>query len=1326
MKKQNKWIFIIFAIIIICSFIAPNLLKANTFGDSVNESLISALSIKETVTGLEPFDINNDAGNDSSADNDIVRSFDNVNYTLEYVTALKQNTPISDAYLMLEFILPCTKDVATFDMSTMTWIEDPILIEENGQQILRGRRHLANTSLSTVIPGAGTLSTGIHIRGAANGTKITPEFKLWMEGNSAEEAKTIASKELTVSAAPKYNVVVERNWNLDYLSYFDFENNTVSQVKTENAEHGRLQGFSIALQLYNDNSSKGMKGIEIPQGNIEFDLSFEEAISLNSSSEVITDERFYPLLWDYNENTAPTKGKLGRDFWFKNNSNFSANIAPYNKGTDGDSCYDGGNWQITQTDSNSFHVVISDYNFSPDFIFPTRSSGDEPNTLRHQSNVGFFSTGYVEVLCAFPDTVEDTVSIYLTAEASNLKATSISNQEAHDVLLRDNKNVSTITLYPEGAINRTIEFREQWIGDYSQPPWTSRGDTSYFQGELFTVCANGNHKHDYDIHGFDMLLKFDPTAFEFPRKEDIYFYTGNCWGGGDPGVMTYLYAAKPDKSTAWTNFEEMRDTRQEELIYFSDLDELKAQGYTCVGFLAEGRNSTLDGGLSVFANLKVKDDAEYCKTYAFINDFRIWFESPDFSFEDIEYDHSTNSYPKNDVSDLYAAGYPEPDMFSYTTATNNYIKTEYDEDGKIVVGTHAGGYTHGNTVLVIDYEAQIQQEIIDRDPFGEVKTVYDMDANERTINFKLTPKAVSIMTNASSDTNLYIYETLPKDLTYIPNSTYWGDQPLEPIITENEDGTTTLKWTLSDVEINATLDELTFACSIGHPGTNQDVKNNQIITPTVRISGDGDIREALLINNNYAETSFSVIKLTAISISKTTNTPTVSTGQDFDFVLKYANNAETAVVDSKIYDILPYNNDGRNSAFDGSYKINSITINFINAPKTFNDFINSNYVVGYIVEENIPANNFNYISSINNWINITDKTINENNKTVTYSNISENATALIFNMKLEGLEYIEITLNISPTGNQREGNTYTNNFYQYSPEQTEKVVSNYATVIVEGCMQITKIWNDENNKYNTRPESLSIKLYQNGEEFRTITLTSNNVDKDDNNKWVYSLNDVPLTDAQGNPYNYTIQEESLSLTTSFYKTPVYSQDSLTVINTGIWVYNNQNPEYVIIVNKDIINKNNQPATKEDFDKINLNTENDIKFQIVLKQLNRTITNNGTNLSESYNGYSGNEYHGLVTDTNQLIFRNVPAGKYEISENIIQYFEFIGIEKIENSEHASFTVENGKYYVTLSGLYENNEHIEVKITNKIDDENFYKHNQSKENLFLINKKEESDN
>ena len=98
-----------------------------------------------------------------------------------------------------------------------------------------------------------------------------------------------------------------------------------------------------------------------------------------------------------------------------------------------------------------------------------------------------------------------------------------------------------------------------------------------------------------------------------------------------------------------------------------------------------------------------------------------------------------------------------------------------------------------------------------------------------------------------------------------------------------------------------------------------------------------------------------------------------------------------------------------------------------------------------------------------------------------------------------------------------------------------------------------------------------------------------------------------------------------------------------------------------------------------------------------KAFNKTIVNKGTYLEEVYTSYSGNVYNGLVTKDNQLIFKNIPAGKYEISENAIQYFEFIGIEEINKSENALIVQENNNYYIIISGLHENNEYIEIKIT-----------------------------
>ena len=197
---------------------------------------------------------------------------------------------------------------------------------------------------------------------------------------------------------------------------------------------------------------------------------------------------------------------------------------------------------------------------------------------------------------------------------------------------------------------------------------------------------------------------------------------------------------------------------------------------------------------------------------------------------------------------------------------------------------------------------------------------------------------------------------------------------------------------------------------------------------------------------------------------------------------------------------------------------------------------------------------------------------------------------------------------------------------------------------------------------------------------------------------------------------YEIQEELYGATKNFYVEPDYDQSTLTVTNTGIWVSSDELPEHMIIINKIIINKNNQIATSRDFNKIKLNINEKQPFQIILKELNKTIVNKGTYLEEVYTSYSGNVYNGLVTKDNQLIFKNIPAGKYEISENAIQYFEFIGIEEINKSENASIVQENNNYYIIISSLHENNEYIEIKITNKIDDSRVYDDTSYKENLF----------
>lgn len=65
---------------------------------------------------------------------------------------------------------------------------------------------------------------------------------------------------------------------------------------------GRMYGYGFSIQLYNDNESKGIKGMEYPKGEISFDIDLKLERSKFGSSELenITAE-CTPILWQYND-----------------------------------------------------------------------------------------------------------------------------------------------------------------------------------------------------------------------------------------------------------------------------------------------------------------------------------------------------------------------------------------------------------------------------------------------------------------------------------------------------------------------------------------------------------------------------------------------------------------------------------------------------------------------------------------------------------------------------------------------------------------------------------------------------------------------------------------------------------------------------------------------------------------------------------------------------------------------------------------------------------------------------------------------------------------
>lgn len=775
-RAKTSLILAVSVFMMVATFVNPAGRKI--FAADGGDSLVSAIKVQEIVDGVGPFDADDKPGNDSSANNKIVRSFDQIGYTLAYATALKTDKPIESGYLMCSFTLPNNKAEAQWDTGQMAWMKDPkVTTNADGSQTLTGKKLLKNTSSQNAIPGAGTLSAGIKVEGASNGTKILPTFKLWMENNTDSEAKSVKADEITVSAAPKVDVEIKRNYHLDNSGYYNFTSGKYYDEKADGTEYGRMQGYAIGLRLYNNDVSKELKGIEIPTGDITFDIKLKEYVTDENDDTLNQDPNYKPLLWDYKRNNGINiYGQNGREMLLNQNVQGYHDVdnVPNSYNTDQDatnSVFNGGNIDIKE-DGTTLHVTVSSYKFNTDaWRFPCYSALNDPNLIKYTDNIGYFSAGYMQVLLHTPEKVTSTKNMYISVEAQNLKAKSATNQETGDVYNDNNKSVHSCALYPEGTMTHGVEFEGSSL-------WANP-DLKVYPGDDMIVDTEVRFNFDNKYaKSANNLMKFDTDGLELLGFSKNSYQDARC----EEGTKTILYAAKKD-GTGWKDEAERNTTHEQDLLFYKSLDELKADGKICVGALLELRNCKLytsgwyDCVYNTQWSLKMKKDAKPGTTYGVVSDATIWLNGTAFE----RYGHNGEELPTDN-------GY-------HNSWSSYYKKAEYDSNGELIPGTHSGGWQEGNTVIAVAAKLGIGKSIATTDKDGNIKTSYDVDNNERTAKFNISPLAYGEETDKKE--KVKITDTLPASLKYIKDSATFGNEKAEPTVTVNSDGTSTLIWKLS-------------------------------------------------------------------------------------------------------------------------------------------------------------------------------------------------------------------------------------------------------------------------------------------------------------------------------------------------------------------------------------------------------------------------------------------------------------------------------------------------------------------------------------------------
>ena len=92
----------------------------------------------------------------------------------------------------------------------------------------------------------------------------------------------------------------------------------------------------------------------------------------------------------------------------------------------------------------------------------------------------------------------------------------------------------------------------------------------------------------------------------------------------------------------------------------------------------------------------------------------------------------------------------------------------------VYVGGHKGDSNIGDSVYVTPYKAAIKKAIA-QTAGGEEKKNFDLDADQRVVDFILSPSVNSLVPSQQQIlTNVTIVDVLPKGLTYIDGSAYFG------------------------------------------------------------------------------------------------------------------------------------------------------------------------------------------------------------------------------------------------------------------------------------------------------------------------------------------------------------------------------------------------------------------------------------------------------------------------------------------------------------------------------------------------------------------------
>ena len=867
-------------------------------------------------------------------------------------------------------------------------------------QVYTCYRLLEPTSQSpTVNPGTGSIGLSVAVKGAPHGYRFHPTVKAWPAWDASNPTNTgthkraeDTPKDVTVSAKLNLNVRMVNYGNVD-RGVFDFSSGAAN---APNRTEGKVTGLGLGIALVTEmrwpDRTKGLKGLEAPSGRITYRLRLSNQYSddTKTGTKHPMERRWQPLLYDYGH-IDNEDSKYGRTFAWMGDLRYQApGVADR---ADGYEKVARGNTTITTTTGGQGTVVTVSFDGYDTSVFPIhnklKGTHNKCSTDYMTSDCSTMQVGaiHTDVLQFITPTSRDgrTVAQYygnvdqtanITMDDMGLTATGVSGDRLDTA--EDNSNQastgddhagSATTVRISGTYSTRIRYthwsnEKSWndagtSGDWTQPDY-GNGSDSLIQGSKLRLQIGHNiiinSEGDAEVMGMG-LVKFDPNTIEpvddTPDSQPtipMYVWTWGARAAKRGNAIPYWYAVKKD-GTNWKDYREQRDTKISGLDYYPTLNEAKRHG-TIVGMLFEDHNTVDPTGTSfnrtftplVSLPARILDTARIGTVTPIVAETAYWTRNSLARTANLNADASNTQWQQ--WSDSLATRLPEyansvkPDL---TYSGDTYRPATFDDNG-VYQGGDTADTLKGDSLYIAGETPHIAKQVEQTNEAGNVKTVYDLDKEQRTVDWKLTATAdTSTTTDGGQYTTDYIItDTLPKGLTYVDGSMTVGGQytqhtpdkgtvpggtPVTPTIVVNKDGTTTMTIRVNGARADSgTQTVIHYSTTIGAAfDPDHDVRNNDSFTNHATIQSKRNMAPPLSSKAQTADATVRVSRTRASSLATRADPLLSDIERPLGFRNMLGNFSKDEKIDPYAVDVMPYK--GLNqSNYHGDYVMAGLTV----------------------------------------------------------------------------------------------------------------------------------------------------------------------------------------------------------------------------------------------------------------------------------------------------------------------------------------------------------------------------------------------------------------